>query len=138
MSSTQDEIRAIGRALASLFVLAVMALSPAAFAEPTDLKDLVSKPQAYLGQEVEIEGYCVKNGRSGDVLGYECTTKEGVYVDADDIEPEAAKEKLAGSCAGGSCVATIRFTPHSYTTSAVIEPDKDVVVFNADKAQVSF
>jgi hypothetical protein len=126
------------RSRATVLALAALLLSPAALAESTDLQDLANNPQDYLGQEVEIEGACVKGGRSGDVLGYECTTTEGVYVNADDIEPEDAKDKLGGSCAGGSCKATIRFVPHSYTTSAVIEPDKSVVVFNAEKAKLSF
>ena len=126
------------RPLATVLALAALLLSPAALAQPTDLSDLAKNPQDYLGQEVEIEGACVKGGRSGDVLGYECTTEDGVYVDADDIEPEDAKDKLGGDCAGGSCKATIQFVPHSYTTSGAIEPDRSVVVFNAEKAKVSF
>jgi len=138
MSSTQDKVHATGRHLASLLVLGAMLFAPAAFADPIDMKSLTEKPQDYLGQEVEMEGYCVKNGRSGDVLGYECTTEDGVYVDARDIEPEAAKEKLAGDCAGGRCRASIQFVPHSYSTSAGIEPGKTITVFNATKATVSF
>ena len=124
--------------LAALLFAGLAVAAPAALAEPTDLKDLAKNPQDFLGQEVEMEGYCVKGGRSGDVLGYECTTEQGVYVDVDDIEPEDAKEKLSGECAGGNCKTTVRFVPHSYTTSGVIEPDKSVVVFNAEKAKVSF
>lgn len=123
--------------LAGLLVIGTALLLPATVAGATDLQDLAKKPENYLGQEIEIESICVKGGRKGDVLGYECTTEEGIYVDAGDIEPEAAKEKLSGSCDGDSCRVTIRFTPHSYTTSAMIEPGKDVTVFNADKATVS-
>jgi hypothetical protein len=126
------------RRLVGVAVCGTAVLSPLALAASTSLQELASKPQDYLGQEVEMEGYCVKNGRSGDVIGYECTSEDGVYVDADDIEPEAAKEKLAGDCAGGSCKATIQFVPHSYSISAAIEPGKTVTVFNADKAKVSF
>jgi hypothetical protein len=127
------------RSYLAAFLLAGLAFAgSAAFAEATDMETLVKKPQDFLGQEVEIEAYCVKGGRSGDVLGYECTTTEGVYVDADDIEPEDAKNKLAGDCAGGSCKTKVKFIPHSYTTSGVIEPGKSVTVFNADKATVSF
>lgn len=121
-----------------VFLIAGFALAAPALAEPTDMKDLAKNPQAFLGEEVVLEGHCVKGGRSGDVLGYECTTEDGIYVDADDIEPEDAKAKLAGDCAGGSCRATVEFVPHSYTTSGVIEPGKDVTVFNAEKAKLSF
>lgn len=123
---------------AALLIAACALAAPAALAEPSDMADLAKNPQDFLGQEVVIEGYCVKGGRSGDVLGYECTTEDGVYVDADDIEPEDAKEKLSGKCAGGSCKAIVQFVPHSYTTSGVIEPGKSVTVFNAEKAKVSF
>jgi hypothetical protein len=121
-----------------VFLIAGLALAAPAHAEPTDMKALAKDPQSFLGEAVVIEGYCVKGGRSGDVLGYECTTEDGVYVDADDIEPEDAKAKLAGECAGASCRATVEFVPHSFTTSGVIEPDKSVVVFNSEKAKVSF
>ena len=124
--------------LAALMISGLALAAPTAFAEPTDMKDLAENPQDFLGQEVEMEGYCVKGGRSGDVLGYECTSEDGVYVDAGDIEPEEVKKKLSGECAGASCRAIVRFVPHSYTTSAAIEPDKSVVVFNAEKAKVSF
>jgi len=107
-------------------------------AHASDIHDLVKNPQDFLGQEVEMKASCSKGGRSGDVLGYECTTKDGVYVNADDIAPEEAKTKLANECAGGSCEAMVSFKPHSYTTSGVIEPDKDVVVFNTKTAKVSF
>jgi hypothetical protein len=140
MISIQNKVHAAGRRLAGLLVLGVMVggVVPAALAEPADLKSLAEKPQDFLGQQVEMEGYCVKNGRSGDVLGYECTTEEGVYVDARDIEPESAKEKLAGDCAGGSCKANIEFVPHSYSTSAGIEAGKTITVFNAKTAKVRF
>lgn len=124
--------------LAALLVAGFAFAAPTALAEPTDMKDLAKNPQDFLGQEVEMQGYCVKGGRSGDVLGYECTTEDGVYVDADDIEPEEAKEKLAGECAGGNCKSIVQFVPHSYTTSGVIEPGKSVTVFNAEKAKVRF
>jgi len=114
--------------------------APAAFAEPTDLAELTKSPQKFLGEQVEMVAFCVKGGRAGDVIGYECTTEAGVYVDADDIEPEAAKEKLAdcGATKNEECRATVQFAPHSYTTSGVIEPGKTVTVFNAEKATVSF
>jgi hypothetical protein len=112
----------------------------AAMAEPSDLKDLAKNPQEYLDQEVEIVGFCVKGGRSGDVLGYECTTDAGIYVDADEIEPETAKETF-GDCGlsqDDACRATIQFVPHSFTTSGVIEPGKSVIVFNSKNAKISF
>lgn len=119
--------------------IAAMVLSASAVqAAASDMKDLTKDPQKFLGQEVEIKAFCIKGGRSGDVLGYECTTKEGVYVDTDDVTPEDAKSKLSNECAGGGCEATVQFVPHSYTTSDVIEPDKSVVVFNAETAKLSF
>ncbi|MEZ5874901.1 MAG: hypothetical protein R3D30_08740 [Hyphomicrobiales bacterium] len=127
--------------LLGIFSILGAALCAPALAEPLDLKDLAAHPENYLGQEVELEGFCVKGGRSGDVLGYECITDDGVYVDAGDIAPDSAKQKLADICGvkhSDDCRATIRFSPRSYTTSAVIEPGKDVVVFNADKVDVTF
>lgn len=122
----------------AVFLTAGLAFAAtAACAEPSDMKDLAKDPQSFLGQDVEMRGVCVKGGRGGDVLGYECTTKDGVYVNTDDIEPEDAKEKLAG-CADAGCEATLQFVPHSFTTSSVIEPDKSVVVFNTQKAKLSF
>lgn len=126
------------KSLLPAFLIVGLALAAPALAEPTDVQTLTKNPQDFLGEEVVLEGYCLKGGRSGDVLGYECTTEDGVYVDADDIEPEDAKAKLSGDCAGGSCRVTVQFVPHSYTTSGVIEPGKDVTVFNAEKAKVSF
>lgn len=126
--------------LAAVLIAGFVFAAPAAFAEPTDLAELTKSPQKFLGEEVEMVAFCVKGGRSGDVLGYECTTDAGVYVDADDIEPEAAKVKLGdcGATQSDGCRATVQFVPHSYTTSGVIEPDKNVTVFNAKKATVSF
>jgi len=114
--------------------------APAALAEPTDLAELTKSPQKFLGEDVEMRGYCIKGGRAGDVLGYECTTEAGVYVDAHDVEPETAKQKLAdcGATKSEECQVTVRFAPHSYTTSGVIEPDKNVIVFNTEKATVTF
>jgi len=137
MSSTRHEVQTAGRYLAGLLALGVLLLSPAAFAGSADLQDLAKKPEKYLGQEVEIESVCVKHGRKGDVLGYECTTEEGIYVDARDIEPKTAKDKLDAGCDGGDCSMTIRFTPHSFSTSSMVEPGKDITIFNADKATVS-
>jgi hypothetical protein len=137
MNSTQHQVPTAGRTLAGLLVLGALLLSPAAFAGSTDLQDLAKKPESYLGQDVEITGVCVKHGRKGDVLGYECTTEEGVYVDARDVEPEAAKKKLDAGCDGDDCSVTIRFVPHSYSTSSMVEPGKDVTIFNAQKATVS-
>ena len=123
---------------AALFVAGVGVLAGVSQGYASDIADLAKSPQDYLGQQVEIKAHCVKGGKSGDVLGYECTTKEGVYVTADDITPEDAKTKLADDCAGGKCEATITFEPHSYSTSGVIEPDRDVVVFNTKTAKISF
>lgn len=106
--------------------------------QASELEDLIKSPQKYLGQQVEMKAHCTKGGRSGDVLGYECTTKDGVYLDTDDITPDEAKEKFADDCAGGRCEATVTFEPHSYSVSGVIEPDKEVVIFNAKTAKVSF
>ena len=36
------------------------------------------------------------------------------------------------------CRATVKFVPHSYSSSSVIEPGKDVTIFNAKKATVNF
>jgi len=124
--------------LAAFLIAGLVCTASAAHAEPTDLAALAKDPQSFLGQDLEMKANCVKGGRAGDVLGYECTTKQGVYLNARDIGPEDAKEKLAGECAGGACEATLRFSPHSFTTSGVIEPAKSVVVFNAEKAIVSF
>ena len=106
--------------------------------QASDIQDLVKNPQNFLGQKVEMKASCIKGGRAGDVLGYECTTKDGVYLNADDITPEEAKAKLEDDCADGKCEATLSFVPHSYTTSGVIEPDKDVVVFNSETAKINF
>ena len=117
-------------------------VSPAAFAEAADLADLAASPQDYLDKEIEIAGYCVKGGVKGDVLGYECMTEGTVYVDASDIEPATAKEKVDGSCKDNAhdaaCRATIRFVPHSFTTSNVLEPNKTITIFNTKKAELSF
>jgi hypothetical protein len=121
-----------------------MTLSPSEAAESVKAEDLSSKPQDYLGKEVELVGHCTKGGATGDVLGYECTTDGGVYVDARTIEPDTAKKKLDDNCAGKSaamnesCRATIRFVPHSFTTSTKVESGKDVVIFNTMKAEASF
>lgn len=123
---------------AAIAIAAMVLSGAAALAGASDLKDLAKEPQNFLGQEVEIKAFCTKGGRAGDVLGYECTTKDGVYLDTDDITPEDAKSKLANECAGGACEATVQFVPHSFTTSSVIEPDKTVVVFNAETAKVTF
>ncbi len=126
--------------LAACVIAGLLLTAPAASAEPTDLAELSKSPQKFLGQQVEMVGFCVKGGRSGDVLGYECTTDSGVYVDVDDIEPESAKKTLAdcGATQSDECRAKVQFAPHSYTTSGVIEPGKSVTVFNAKKAMVSF
>jgi hypothetical protein len=131
----------LSRRPAGLLILAAAFVFPAA-ASATDLKDLTVSPLDYIGKEVEIAGYCVKGGVNGDVLGYECTTEGAVYVDADDVEPAAAKQKVDESCKGkgqdAACRATIRFTPHSFTTSTKVEADKSITIFNADKAELSF
>jgi len=106
--------------------------------EASEHGDLAEHPQNYLEQEVEMKARCMKGGKAGDVLGYECTTKEGVYVNTDDITPEEAKAKLDDECAGGECETTVTFEPYSYSTSGVIEPGKDVVIFNAKTADVAF
>lgn len=127
----------MGRHAAFLFAgLAWLACGTQARA--SELEDLVKSPQKYLGQEVEMKAHCIKGGRSGDVLGYECTTKGGVYLNTGDVTPDDAKDKLANECAGGKCEATVTFEPHSYSVSGVIEPDREVVIFNAKTAKVSF
>lgn len=127
--------------LLALFVGAAV-LSPAASADPDDLATLAARPQDYLDKEVEVTGYCVKGGAGGDVLGYECTTEGAVYVDTDEIEPASAKEKVDASCNGekqdAACRATIRFTPHSVSTSNVLVPDKTITIFNTKKASLRF
>jgi hypothetical protein len=140
MALKSDAIDRASRRIAGLMITAAVLVSTPALAEPTDLEELAKSPQAFLGEDVEIVGYCVKGGVKGDVLGYECTTEAGVYLNTGDIEPEAAKTKL-GDCGVSkdeACSATIRFAPHSYTTSAVIEPGKNITVFNAAKAALSF
>lgn len=126
--------------LAVCLIAGLTLAAPAAFAEPTDLAELTKSPQKFLGEQVEMVAFCVKGGRSGDVLGYECITESGVYVDVYDIEPEAVKKTLAdcGATQSDKCRATVQFAPHSYTTSSGIEPGKIVTVFNAEKATVSF
>ncbi len=124
--------------LALCLIAGLAFAATAACAEPNDVNELSRNPQGFLGQDIEMTGACVKGGRDGDVLGYECRTANGVYVQADDIEPEEAKAKLEGDCAEGSCEVSVQFVPHSYTTSAVIEPDKSVVIYNTAKAKVSF
>ena len=128
--------------LTVLVILTAAFVSPAAMAEPVDLEKLTANPLDYLGKRVEIAAYCVKGGVKGDGLGYECTTEGGVYVDAGDVEPAAAKEKVDESCKGEgrdpACRATIRFVPHSFTTSSVIEPDKIITIFTTEKAELSF
>jgi len=127
---------------AGLLILAASFILPPAAALCADLEDLARSPQDYLGKEVEISGYCVKGGVNGDVIGYECTTESTIYVDADAVEPAAAKEKVDESCKDkdqdSACRATIRFTPHSFTTSTKIVPDKSITIFNTDKAELSF
>lgn len=137
MRFERDGIHCTRHNLAGLLVLGAVLLIPATVVGATDLGDLAKKPEKFLGQEVEIESVCVKGGKKGDVLGYECTTDEGVYVDARDVEPETAKKKLDAGCDGGECRVTIRFTPHSFTTSGVVVPGKEITIFNADKATVS-
>ena len=68
-----------------------------------------------------------------------------MYVNARAVEPDTAKNKVDENCGGkdviersSECRVTLRFTPHSFTTSSMIEPDKSVTIFNADKAELSF
>jgi hypothetical protein len=142
MRSDRNKKSRLSRRLADLVILATAFVLPAAVAAAADLKDLAAKPQDYLGKEVEVAGYCVKGGVNGDVLGYECTTEGSVYVDASNVEPAAAKQKVDESCKSkeqdATCRATIRFTPHSFTTSTKVEPNKTITIFNADKAELSF
>ena len=122
-------------------IFGVTIAAAAAIAEPSDLASLASDPQSFLGEDVEVTGYCVKGGVKGDVLGYECKTDGTIYVNATVIEPASAKEKLDG-CKGdkpdAGCRATIRFVPHSVSTSNVLEPDKTITIFNTKKAALSF
>lgn len=145
MSSKPDTLHCVKRYLASLLISAVTLVSPVALAESADLQELIANPQDYLDQEVEIVGYCTKGGVKGDVVGFGCTTDGVVYITVDNIEPDAAEEKLGAGCDGtgatersADCRATLRFVPHSYTTSTVIEPGKSVTIFNTKKADVSF
>ena len=128
--------------LTGLVILGAAFVSPAALAETADLEKLVASPLDYLGKTVEVAGYCVKGGVKGDVLGYECTTDGTVYINAVDVAPDAAKEKVDESCKGegrdSACRVTIRFVPHSFTTSSVIEPDKTITIFTTEKAELSF
>jgi hypothetical protein len=143
MRFSQYAMHCLRHCCASLFLFGI-GLSPAAAAEPVKVEDLASKPQDYLGKEVELVGHCTKGGATGDVLGYECTTDGGVYVDVRDIQPETAKKKFDDNCVGKdaatneSCRATLRFVPHSFTTSTKVETGKDIVIFNTLKAEASF
>jgi len=135
----------LGRGLVALLVSGLSLLPPAAIAGPVDWHDLAANPENYLGKEIEVAGYCAQGGAKGDVLGYECATEGTVYIDARGVEPDAAKQKVDKNCGGmdviersSFCRATLRFTPHSFTTSTTIEPDKSITVFNADKAELSF
>lgn len=138
---TQNSMYGARCGIAALFALAAL-VSSAALAEPDDLTKLVASPQDYLDKQIEIVGYCVKGGVKGDVLGYECTTEGTVYVDTDTIEPEAARQKIDDSCKGeqhdAACRATIRFVPHSFSTSNVLEAGKSIIIFNTKKAELSF
>lgn len=145
MRSEQNTKRRPGRRLAGLLVLGLWLLSSAAIAGPVDWHDLAANPKEYLGKDIEVTGYCAQGGAKGDVLGYECATEGTVYIDARGVEPDAAKQKIDKECVGkdviersSACRATLRFTPHSITTSTTIEPDKAITVFNADKAELSF
>jgi hypothetical protein len=136
----QKTVKSVKSALMSVPFMAMAFVSPAAMAD--DLAELTANPQEHLGKEVEVTGYCVKGGVNGDVLGYECTTEGTVYVDTSDIEPAAAKEKVDESCKGKeqdpACRATIRFVPHSISTSNVLVPGKAITIFNTKKAELSF
>ena len=128
--------------LAGLLLVGAAFVAQAAMAEPDYLAELAASPTDYLDKEIEITGYCVKGGAKGDVLGYECTTEGAVYVDTDEIEPASAKEKVDESCKGeqqdAACRATIRFTPHSISSSNVLVPGKTITIFNTKKAELSF
>jgi hypothetical protein len=130
------------RFVAGLLIFGAAFAFAAATAEPNDLAQLVASPQDYLDKEIEVVGYCVKGGVKGDVLGYECTTESTVYVDTDTIEPEAARTKIDENCKGGeqdpACRATMRFVPHSFSTSNVLEANKTITIFNTKKAELSF
>ena len=122
-------------------IIGVTIAAAAAIAEPSDLASLASDPQSFLGEDVEVTGYCVKGGVKGDVLGYECTTEGTVYINAKVIEPAAAQAKIDEKCNGKqdeACRATIRFVAHSFTTSNVLEPGKTITIFNTKKAELSF
>ena len=138
----QNTMRIAQSRLASVFILAAMLGTTAAIAEPNDLAQLATSPQDYLDKQIEIVGYCVKGGTKGDVLGYECTTESTVYVDTDTIEPEGARAKIDENCKGdeqdAACRATIRFVPHSFSTSNVLEANKTITIFNTKKAELSF
>jgi hypothetical protein len=138
---TQNSMHAARGALAVFFIVAAL-VSSAALAEPDDLTKLVAAPHDYLDKPVEIVGYCVKGGVKGDVLGYECTTEGTVYVNAGTIEPEVARQQIDENCKGEghdpACRATIRFVPHSFSTSNVLEAGKSIIIFNTKKAELSF
>lgn len=110
----------------------------AAQAQAEDTEKLAKDPQEFLGKTIELEAMCVKGGQSGNLLGYGCKTKDGIYLNAADITPDEAKTKLAEDCANGTCETTVSFEPHSFTTSHVIEADKKVIIFNAETAEVTF
>lgn len=137
--------RRLGRRLVGLLMSGLSLLPAAASAGSVDWHDLAANPTNYLGKEIEVTGYCAQGGVKGDVLGYECATEGTVYVDARAVEPDTAKKKVDENCGGkdviersNECRVTLRFTPHSFTTSSMVEPDKSITIFNADKAELSF
>ena len=54
------------KSLLPAFLIVGLALAAPALAEPTDVQTLTKNPQDFLGEEVVLEGYCVKGGRSGN------------------------------------------------------------------------
>ena len=131
----------VGRCAIYLMAGLVAGFGLCAWVAPAQAEDgekLAKDPQKYLGKTIELKAMCLKGGQSGNLLGYGCKTKDGIYLNAADITPDEAKTKLAEDCAEGKCETTVSFEPHSFTTSHVIEADKKVIIFNAETAEVTF
>ena len=68
-----------------------------------------------------------------------CSDKAaGIVYERTQRAPEKVDESCKGSAQDAACRATIRFVPHSVSTSNVLEPGKTITIFNTKKAELSF
>jgi hypothetical protein len=134
--------------LGSLLLALGVALlvSAPAVAKSIDWSELAKHPDRYVGQTVEVAGaYCASGGVNGDAEGYQCSTAGALYIEASDVGPSSAKQKVDEDCGGmdviersSFCRATISFVPQSFTTSTELEPGKTVTVIETDAAELKF